>query len=276
MSEREKYRNPGTSLTPALIIYLLDISGSMGKPMTGGKTRLETVLDALNLTFIEMIARSIKQEEIAPRYRIALYLYSEEVYDAYDGIKTIVDVMNSGLPDVKPQTKTNMAAGFHHVLELLKKEIASWNEFDLQECPAPLVVHMTDVEITERFEDPLPFTKQIREIQVPDGNVLIENIFITDSIKIPVNDLSAWSGFPQNYQTGNPFTDKFLKMSSVLPESYREEINKDQRLSLDSGTLMMYPGMTPDIIQRAFAMSGMTGVLRKPLGRSAKPWIDDN
>lgn len=255
------YQNLATALSQALIVFLLDISRSMGRPMPGGKSRLEIVLDALNMTYTEMIARSRKGEGIRPRYRIALYAYSDDVYDIYEGIRTIDEIDRIGLPDLKIENGTNMAAGFYHVLQLLKKDIASWSAYDRQVRPAPLVVHLTDVEITERFEDPFPITREIREIQVPDGNVLIENIFVTDLFKIPVGDISVWPGFPamnnagRPYETGNPLADRLLRMSSVIPESYREVINRNQHLSLQAGSLMMYPGDTPDIVQNAFMMS---------------------
>lgn len=163
---------------------------------------------------------------------------------------------NIGIPDLKPIGGIgNMASGFYHVLQLLKKDIASWAEWDLKARPAPLVIHMTDGENEDVTGDAERLAKEIMQIAVPDGNVLIENVFVTDLFKIPVSDFSAWSGFLEKDDAGKPYqpiVDKLLRMSSVLPESYRNRINHSSRLSLSPGTLMMCPDNTPEIVLRVF------------------------
>src|SRR5437588_10606535 len=95
------YTTLATSTTPALVIYLLDVSASMSQPL-GNKRRIEVVLDALTSALRQMVFRSTKGGRLAPRYRIAMYAYSDHVYDLLDGIKTIGQVAHLGLPEPTP------------------------------------------------------------------------------------------------------------------------------------------------------------------------------
>jgi hypothetical protein len=271
----EKYTNDATSDHRALIVYLLDISGSMGKPMARtGKTRIEAVSDALFATIQEMVGRSVKQEIIRPRYEIAVYAYSDDVYDIYGGVREIDYVADKGIPQLHLQNRTDMALGFKSVRDLLVHEINSWTDDEKLERPTPLVVHMTDAEFTERLGNPLPFVDEIKKMKVPDGNILIENIFITEDIKLSTSDLTVFEGFRHGEVLDNPFGETLLMMSSVLPEKYREVINSTQGMNLQQGATLMFPGMTPEFVQSAFVISGLSGVAlaRKP--KTGK-WEDD-
>lgn len=272
----EKYSALATSDHPALIVYLLDISGSMGQSMQKtGKTRIQAVSDAFYLTVQEMVGRSAKQNVIRPRYEIAVYAYSDDVYDIYGGIRKIDYVADKGIPKLNLQNRTNMALGFEFVRDLLVKEIDSWNGEERSARPAPLVVHMTDAEITERLGDPMPFVEEIKSLGVGDGNVLIENIFITDHIKVPTSDVKLFNGYKHDDVVDNPFGEKLLTMSSEVPESYRVLINKTQGMVLAPKTAMMFPGKTPDFVQVAFTLSGISGVAQANTVRTDKKWEDD-
>ena len=257
----EHYKKVATSDHPALIIYLLDISGSMGQSMQKtGKTRIEAVSDALYITIQEMVGRSAKQDIIRPRYEVAVYAYSDNVYDIYGGIRKIDYVADQGIPNLNLQNRTNMALGFQYVRDLLLKELNSWGPDEKEARPAPLVVHMTDAEITERLGDPTPFVEEIKNFRVDDGNVLVENIFITDHIRIPTTDTSSFGGYRHGDRLDNAFGEKLLSMSSKIPESYRTLINRTQGMNLQPDTAMMFPGTTPDFVQVAFTVSGISGV----------------
>src|SRR5258706_15671939 len=89
-----------TANTPALIVYVLDVSGSMSNEM-GSQKRIEVVTDALYAALQEMVFRSTKGGRVSPRYRIAMYAYSEDVYDILDGVKTIDQVASMGVPELQ-------------------------------------------------------------------------------------------------------------------------------------------------------------------------------
>ena len=257
----ENYLNFATSDHRALIVFLLNISGSMAKLMPKtGKTRIEAVEEALASTISVMVSRSIRQNLIRPRYEIAVFAYSDDVYDIYGGIRKIDYIADQGIPQLHPQNRTNMALGFENVRDLLVRELNSWDDGDKLNRPAPLVVHMTDAEYSERFGDPLQFVEEIKKMETSDGNVLIENIFITEDIKMPTSDLTIFEGFSHGEFLGNPFGERLLSMSSLLPETYREMINNLQGMSLQQGTAMLYPGISPDYVRVAFVLPGTSGL----------------
>jgi uncharacterized protein YegL len=265
-----EYENVATSDNPALIVYLLDISGSMGEEMPGGKTRLEIVQESLYEAIKEMVGRSSKAGVIRPRYRVAVYAYSDDVYDIFDGIKTVDEIADKGIPALTAQNRTNMAGAFSEAKKLITKDIAGWRENYLNDCPAPLVVHMTDALITERFDNPVPIAQEIQEIKVPDGKVLVENIFITNEIKIPTQDFRLFPGYKTNEVLSNPFAQKLLTMSSVMPEAYRTLINKNEDMSLEQGAVLMFPGISPEFVRAGFVISKASGI-----AKGKKKIVDD-
>lgn len=275
-TKSKSYLNVATSDNKALVIYLLDVSWSMGAPMQGSKSRLEVVMDSLRLVLTEMVQRSLRQNKIRPRYRVAMIAYSDKLWDVLDGIKT-VDLIK-GVPNLLPQERTNTAKGFKYVKKILEEDIKNWSSMDLEKCPAPLIVHMTDGVLNEITEDPEPVVKQIREIAVPDGNVLVENIYISNDISISTPEINNWPGYEHGQDLKNPYGNKLLAMSSKLPESYRKLINEHQTstsLKLTQGAAMMFPGVNPEFVRQAFAINGVSSILTDRPADSGDEWDED-
>src|SRR5579871_6751297 len=132
------YMTPATSDQPAFIIYLLDLSGSMGLPC-GGRRRIDVVANALERTRRKMIARSRRGDDVRPRYAVAMLGYSNTAVDLLGGIKTIDQLETMRLPDLNPQGGTNTASAFEAAYHLLQQYLPN-----LHDCPAPLVCHLTD------------------------------------------------------------------------------------------------------------------------------------
>ena len=174
MEEKREYTRLASSTTPALIIYLLDVSASMVQPL-GDRRRVDIVTDALDMIVKQMIFRSTKGGMIMPRYRVALFAYSDHVYDLLGGVKGVDQLIEYGIPELSPMLTTETAQAFREAERCLREELPG-----LEECPAPLICHLTDGEYTG--EDPEPVVRMITEMEVPDGNVLVENIFISDNI----------------------------------------------------------------------------------------------
>ncbi|GAA4722639.1 vWA domain-containing protein [Brevibacillus fulvus] len=247
------YRIQATQKTPALVIYVLDVSGSMCLPM-GDKRRIDVVMDSLTTAIRQMIFRSTKGSRLSPRYRIAMLAYSDEVYDLLDGIKGIDEVARLGLlPELSPLRLTDTAKAFAQVEKLLQEELPF-----MQDCPAPLVCHMTDGAATG--QDPEPIVKRIMNMAVPDGNVLVENIFISDQILAePVADPKRWSGILPETKLIDEHAEKLRKLSSPIPDSYLEMM-RESSYSIEKGALMMLPGTTPELVSLGFQMSAATPV----------------
>jgi hypothetical protein len=247
------YENVATSTTPALILYLLDVSGSMSNNM-GGKRRIDVVFEALQSTVRQMVFRSTKGKTVSPRYRIAMYAYSDKVWDILDGVKTIQEVASLGnLPELSTQSSTDTIRAFLAAEKLLKKELPN-----MQNCPAPLVCHITDGEFTG--ENPIQTAQRIMQMSVPDGNVLVENIFITDKLlPNPIQDVQSWEGI----SAATPLVDQYgitlRSISSPLPTSY-QIMMAESNYHLKPEAVMMLPGMTPELVAMGLVMSGSTKV----------------
>lgn len=247
------YTIQASQRTPALIIYLIDISASMNMLMDG-KRRIDIVFDALSLAIRQMVFRSTKGNRLTPRYRIAILAYSDDVYDLLNGIKGIDEIAAVGsLPDLTPKRFSDSAKAFLQAEKILHSELPR-----IQDCPAPLVCHMTDGVATG--EDPEPIAKRIMSMSVPDGNVLVENIFISDHIlNQPITQPRRWKGIHPDSELPDEHAVKLKHMSSVLPESYREMLIEADYL-LKPGALMMLPGSCAELVSIGFQMSAATPV----------------
>jgi hypothetical protein len=243
-----------TSRAPALIVYLLDVSASMVEPLAG-RQRLEVVSEALATALRRMVFLSTKGLLVAPRYRVAILAYSDQVFDVLGGVRTVDQYAALGVPPLQPRRGTDAALGFEQVEQLLQRELPN-----LGRCPAPLVCHMTDGEYTGA--DPEPVVRRIQQMATPDGNVLVENIFISDAIlREPIVDPWTWPGVLPNTSLASPYAEKLRAMSSPLPEGYRNAMF-EAGYQLAPGALMMLPGLSQDLVEMGFVMSTATPVAR--------------
>lgn len=251
------YEALATSPTPALIIYLLDVSGSMSDPL-GNKRRIDVVMEALGAMLRRMVHRSTKGGRIASRYRIAMYAYSDHVYDLLGGVKTVDQVAQLGIPELSTMRSTDTARAFAQAEKLLQQELPQYGKSGASALPAPLVCHMTDGEYTGT--DPEPIVRQIMAMRVPDGNVLVENIFISDKILTePIADPKRWSGVRPSTKLQSDYARKLRAMSSPLPASYRA-VMQEEGYELAEDAVMMIPGMSSELVQMGFVMSMATPV----------------
>ncbi|QMV44874.1 VWA domain-containing protein [Cohnella cholangitidis] len=235
------------------MIYLLDVSGSMTLA-NGDKRRIDVVTDALHVTLRQMVYRSTKGSRISSRYRVAMLAYSDEVYDLLGGVKKIDELMNDGgMPILNTHRFTDTAKAFRHAETILRAELPS-----LQDGPAPLICHMTDGVYTG--DDPEPIARRIMDLSVKDGNVLVENIFISgDVLEQEVVDPKRWQGVTPNTPFLDEYGYKLRAMSSVMPDSYREMM-RDANYNLAQGSLLMFPGTNPDLVSLGFQMSAATPI----------------
>jgi hypothetical protein len=241
-----------TSKTPALIVYLLDVSGSMSEKL-GSKRRIDVVMDALGAMLRQMVFRSTKGSRVAPRYRVAMYAYSDHVYDLLGGVKGVDQIAQLGVPELQTMRSTDTARGFAEVEKLLQRELPA-----LRNCPAPLVCHMTDGEYTGA--DPEPIVRRIMNLAVPDGNVLVENIFISDNLlDEKIADPRQWGGVTPRTKLRNDYARKLRAMSSPLPAGYRSMM-RESGYNIADDAVMMIPGMTPALVEMGFVMSMSTPI----------------
>jgi hypothetical protein len=210
-------------------------------------------MDALSAMLRQMVFRSTKGSRVAPRYRVAMYAYSDHVYDLLNGVRSVDQVAQLGVPELTTMRSTDTARAFAQVERLLQQELPA-----LAHCPAPLVCHMTDGEFTG--SDPEPIVRRIMAMRVPDGNVLVENIFISDNLLAErIADPRKWSGVTPKTRLTNDYAKKLRSISSPLPRSYRA-VMLESGYSLGEDAVMMIPGMTAALVEMGFVMSMSTPI----------------
>jgi hypothetical protein len=248
------YEIAATAKTPALIVYLIDSSGSMTEPLDG-LPRIDHVNAAMKKVLGRMIRRSTKGEIVSPRYRVAIAFYNSTVTDVTNGVRTIKEVAAQGTPRVvSPVSTTDTAAAFRWALALLRRELPA-----LRGHPAPMVCHLTDGAYTG--DDPEPVAREVMGLSNDDGAVLVENIYVGPSLTArPITDAKAWPGVLAESDLTNTYARKLLRMSSPLPASYANTLREDRDYALQAGCGMLLPANTPELIEVAFAMSGATPV----------------
>ncbi len=244
------YTQPATSLTPALVIYLIDASYSMNDPC-GATTKIDVVNKALKNAIKDMVRRSMRDGIVQRRYKVAIFAYSTEVIDVLDGIRDLPELVRVGVPILSAGGETDTATAFAAVELLLQTHLA-----EFQRCPAPLVCHLTDALLTAN--NPTPIVKRIQTLGVNDGAVLVENVYVADNmLRKPVQDWHQWGGvLKANYLT-NDYARFLFHLSSPLPETYRQNIN-NYGYHLQPGAALFFPGMHSDLVRLAFAVSAAT------------------
>jgi uncharacterized protein YegL len=244
------YTQPATTVTPALVIYIIDSSDSMNE-QCGDTTKIGLVNKALRSVLKDMVRRSIRDGIPQCRYKIALFAYNSRVINALNGICDLPDLLNLGVPEITAGGKTD-TAGAYAAAETLLRE----NLYDFQRCPAPLVCHLTDGKLTT--DDPTPIVERIKAMKVDDGNVLVENIYVGDRmLKKSVHDWRRWGGVTRENDLVDDYAKFLLRLSSPMPETYRENIN-NFGYALQSGAQLFFPGTHSDLVRLAFAASSAT------------------
>jgi hypothetical protein len=286
------YLVPATSETPALIVYLLNVSQSMSKD-ADDRTRIEIANGVLERMLAKMVQRSTRGSVISPRYRIALFVYGSRVTDLLGGIKTISDLSKKGAPQLKALSEdvANTSAAFAEAERLLLAELSN-----IQNCPAPLVCHITDGKYSE--SDPIPIAKRILDLSVPDGNVLIENIYVksgdssSDSRRwlrvlapllglnsgggVSISNIRDWGGISSERKLSDEYSRSLFRISSPIPKSYLS-LMREFGYHLDDRARMLFPGDPPDLAELAFPISGVSSntAKRKTPPKRLDPRPDD-
>jgi hypothetical protein len=219
----------------------------------GGIRKIDAVTNAIQKVAVKMVQRSTKGTTVSPRYRVAMFAYSSYVIDLLGGIKTIEELAKMGVPKLTTLDMTDTAAAFLEAERLLTAELPK-----MEDHPAPLICHMTDGDYNG--SDPEPIARRIQTLAVPDGNILIENIFVKSGV-VRVSDVKTWSGISSVDELSGAYARKLFEMSSPIPESYRN-VMREFGYQLDEGARMLFPGDKPDLVELGFVMSGATPVTR--------------
>ena len=86
------YETVATQATPALVIYLLDMSVSMNDAVdeeaeAPSESKSELVTRTLTRAIREMVRRSTRGTQPLARYRVAAFAYNNEIHDVFGGAR---------------------------------------------------------------------------------------------------------------------------------------------------------------------------------------------
>lgn len=181
---------------PGLLLYLVDLSGSMAydDKIRRVSNIIWNVVDCLT-------ANCQDDGKYKERYYLKVIGYNQYTYDLFSGgVSCINDWLDKHSDEqfinikenAKPQGLTYMSIAFEKAAEEIKKwkeeQIKKWDEDKNKEekyIPAPIVINITDgfpeeKGLTEQQsrDKALLAANALRAISVPDGNVLLFNIHI--------------------------------------------------------------------------------------------------
>ncbi|NPV90571.1 MAG: VWA domain-containing protein [Firmicutes bacterium] len=225
---------------PACILFLIDQSGSMADPWSGGreKNKSDELALIINRLLRELCISSARAEGVRDYFNVGVIGYGSQVGPAFSGplagremvpisevalspdrVEDIIKKTEDGAGGIVDQTirlpiwfdpvssgGTPMCQALGHAYSITERWLAkNQNSFP------PIVINITDGESTDG--DPVAAASRIRELANNDGNVLLFNIHI-----------SAQGGEPEMFpddeqQLRDEFARTLFLMSSPLPES---------------------------------------------------------
>lgn len=258
----EQYRAAATSESPALIVYLIDTSGSMGKPISADDPRrkIDAVNDGLERSLGTLIDMSMKGRLCSPRYLISLVSYSATPdVVGEEEVMTIADLAKRGVPHCeKVGGGTDTTSAFMKARDIIARATPRLSSAS----PAPLICHLTD-GIYNRGGDPEAAVREIASMKFADGAPLIENIYIGSGLtRAHTGPLENWPGVRDVAELADPWAKRLYEMSSSMPEMFRSRVN-EEGYSLSVGAKMFFPGDTPQVVELGFAVARTTGAGRK-------------
>jgi hypothetical protein len=229
---------------PSCFLFLIDRSGSMSDPFSGGaegKQKADGVADAINRLLQNLVIKCAKSEGVRDYYHVGVIGYGAEVGPAFGGalagqqLVPISQVADQPARVEERTKKVDDGAGglidqvvkfpiwFDPVahggtpmcaaLALAKQWLAEWIAQHGDSYP-PIVINITDGEATDG--DPRPNAEALRQLATTDGNVLLFNCHLSDKVASPVLFPESVAGLP------DPYAEQLFEMSSVLPSRLRE------------------------------------------------------
>jgi len=255
---------------PALIVMILDDSGSMSTSLPGsGDARYQWVERYSGIILKELLARCMEvagdTPTVKPRYYLDVIKYgssvetwrtgpeSDEELDIGEAAKKFTDSGSLGLGAKLGGTDTASAFQFAQarIEKALQKERFK-NSFP------PIVFHLTD---GESHTDAEPIAQQIMNLASSDGNVLVVNGYIGTSTQLKYNDPNDFPGYLTEQEVGSDKDNlRLFRMSSVIPGTMRENLVNDGIFpSIRDNVRLFFDVRTKDMLKHVIQVVGSGG-----------------
>lgn len=261
---------------PGLLVYLVDLSGSMqwDEKIKRVSNTIWKVVDCL-------LAGCQDMGNYKERFRLEVIGYNQYTYKLFSGgvndlnahidktasTEQFMDIEKEG----KPQGLTHMAAAYEKAAEVVRQWISKQRAKDIP-IPAPVVINITDGYPEEKGlndeqsrSKALAAAKALMGISVPDGKVLLFNIHI-DGVAGKEPEIQLPNTRPADSRKG------FLyDASSELNDEF---VARAQRAGLPAskGSHFMVSNVSDQrILSRLIVFGSSVSGLTKSNGRSEVP-----
>lgn len=258
--KRISRRNPG------LIVVVVDDSPSQGDPLPGtGDAKFKWVERYFGLILKELLARSTEFKGdatvIKPRYFFYIIIYGGNAQPWGQGEMDIEKVVEKyaadgnslGLGGHIPATDTHNA--FEMAFDYLRGAV---QDERFKDSFPPMLLHLTD---GESQTDAVPIARQIMDLRVSDGNVLILNAYIGTHTDLNYGGPDDFSGYATQADVGTSQDNlRLFEMSSVVPESIRANLIEDGIFpQLREDARLFFDVRTKDMLKHAIQSVGSIG-----------------
>lgn len=254
------YQLPWGSNHPGLIVYLIDLSGSMQY-----KDKIKKVSKIIWNVMDTMVAPCQDMGKYKERFHVEVVGYNQyttqifsggvnqviERLDNTDDTQMFFDTEKEG----KAQGLTHMAMAFDKASEIIKNWIKKQSAAD-KPIPAPIVLNITDgfpeetgLNEEEARAKALKAANELQSITVPDGHVLLFNIHIDGEMgKDP--GLMFPTSRPQDNRRG------FLYDSSPVMENIFVERAKRAGLNASQGSRLLVSNISDTSVLSKIVLFG--------------------
>lgn len=242
-----------SSLTPGLLVIMIDQSGSMTLPYDGGDTRSEFASKAVNRVINTLIQKNFDGKIPKDRCFVSVIGYDYEVNLLTSGylselekspkriasVKKKVNNGNGGIVEIDTKMPvwvepvyedrcTNMMGAF----DMAKDIVCKWIQ-DKPNFPAPVIINISDGlpydgrDIEECMSDTIGLANKIKNLDTLDGKVQIFNAMIGEGQKVV---------FPKSGSELESTEAQFLfEISTEIPDAYRGAAEKND-LKYENGS----------------------------------------
>lgn len=284
------YDRRADSDSPALIIFLLDLSRSMFIFTTvDEQIRFQIALNVINETIQELIQRCRKSFGIRPRYHVAVFGYHQNTIDlltphaqrvagennthcpanvaqgihpigaleelTFD-IASIAKITPIGKTEEEhPLGVTHMTQAFAHIHRLLKQNIQTY-----QNSHPPFIFHITDGANTDGLNVVEQF-KALTSMSTDYGNVLVSTAYVADNLlSTPISQ--KWPGIDDTttFDTERAnIASELRKISSRIPAKYLAYLHQKQYTRFSPNSYLFFPGTDSTMMHLAMTITKSTG-----------------
>lgn len=288
----EWYTRAADSDSPALFVFLLDLSRSMYKDelKVNGMYRYQIAEQIINDTIRTLATKSLKINGIKPRYHIAVIGYHKQnanilrqvshlieynqsmnnkknkadvdqgIYPigALENFKITNEIINRAINAggdmyLYPEGETHMIQAFNSVYTLIESHIEQY-----WECHPPYVFHITDGANNQNGDLVAAF-EQLTSLSTAYGSTLVSTAYIGDDL---MNIDPNWRGITSRTIFTNQRSEwayKLRQISSKMPASFRAAIKNDLNRNMDPDTYLFFPGTDKQMINAAITAAVSTG-----------------